>query len=211
MATANPEISENAIEQITADRGPHYEPFGWHHWPEHPWLSYQFRRGLGETQEGGGSVSEVMQAGSRMIPGDLARPALVFLHEGLGSVALWRDFPDKVAGRLGARALVYSRFGYGQSDGLPGVSRGSAYMSCENADLVRGFDAEADDLDGALKALAARPDADPCRSMLRHPMRGLPLTRKCDPSVHQVFSGRRNVCIGRLLTCSNQSQVRANG
>jgi hypothetical protein len=59
MATANPSISESAIEQITADRGPHYEPFGWHHWPEHPWLAYQFRRGLGETQEGGGSVSEV--------------------------------------------------------------------------------------------------------------------------------------------------------
>jgi acetyl esterase/lipase len=55
MAAANFGISENAIELITADRGPHYEPFGWHHWPEHPWLSYQFRRGLGETQEGGGS------------------------------------------------------------------------------------------------------------------------------------------------------------
>jgi len=54
----------------------------------------------------------------RMIPGDHAQPALVFLHEGLGSVALWRDFPDKLAGRLGARALIYSRFGYGQSDGL---------------------------------------------------------------------------------------------
>ncbi len=53
MADAKIEISENAIELITADRGPHYEPFGWHHWPEHPWLSYQFRRGLGETQEGG--------------------------------------------------------------------------------------------------------------------------------------------------------------
>ena len=71
MAQENVGISENAIELITADRTPHYEPFGWHHWPEHPWLSYQFRRGLGETQEGGGSVSEVMQAGSRMIPGDL--------------------------------------------------------------------------------------------------------------------------------------------
>jgi hypothetical protein len=68
MAVATPDIGENAIELITADRGPHYEPFGWHHWPEHPWLAYQFRRGLGETQEGGGSASEVMQAGSRMIP-----------------------------------------------------------------------------------------------------------------------------------------------
>jgi pimeloyl-ACP methyl ester carboxylesterase len=54
----------------------------------------------------------------RMIPGDLAQPTLVFLHEGLGSAGLWRDFPDKLAARLGARALIYSRFGYGQSDGL---------------------------------------------------------------------------------------------
>lgn len=55
----------------------------------------------------------------RAILGDAgAHPTLVFLHEGLGSVALWRDFPDKVARRLGAPAVVYSRFGYGQSDGL---------------------------------------------------------------------------------------------
>lgn len=49
-----------------------------------------------------------------------ACPTLVFLHEGLGSVGLWRDFPDKVSRRIGAPALVYSRFGYGQSDGLTG-------------------------------------------------------------------------------------------
>src|SRR5262249_27352670 len=55
---------------VTDDRSPHYEPFGWHHWPEHPWFSYQFRRGLGETQEGGGTVSECLQAAARMIPGD---------------------------------------------------------------------------------------------------------------------------------------------
>jgi pimeloyl-ACP methyl ester carboxylesterase len=54
------------------------------------------------------------------IPGDAGlRPTLVFLHEGLGSVALWRDFPRKVARRLNAPALVYSRFGYGASAGLP--------------------------------------------------------------------------------------------
>jgi dienelactone hydrolase len=64
-------LPDNAIEQITENRLPHYQPYGWHHWPEHPWLAYQFRRGLGETQEGGGSVSEVFQAASRMIPGDL--------------------------------------------------------------------------------------------------------------------------------------------
>jgi pimeloyl-ACP methyl ester carboxylesterase len=53
------------------------------------------------------------------IPGDAgAAGTLVFLHEGLGSVALWRDFPRKVATRLRAPALLYSRFGYGASDGL---------------------------------------------------------------------------------------------
>jgi dienelactone hydrolase len=61
---------DNVIDKLTDDRSPHYEPFGWHHWPEHPWLSYQFRRGLGETQEGGGTVSECFQAAARMIPGD---------------------------------------------------------------------------------------------------------------------------------------------
>lgn len=43
-------------------------------------------------------------------------PPLVFLHEGLGSVALWRDFPAQVAHSVDRRALVYSRYGYGQSD-----------------------------------------------------------------------------------------------
>lgn len=55
----------------------------------------------------------------RFIPGAAtAHPTLVFLHEGLGCVAMWRDFPDRVAARLHAPALIYSRFGYGSSDGL---------------------------------------------------------------------------------------------
>lgn len=49
---------------------PRYKPYGWEHWPDHHWMSYQFRRGLGETQEGGGSISECFLAASRMIPGD---------------------------------------------------------------------------------------------------------------------------------------------
>jgi dienelactone hydrolase len=57
-------------------------------------------------------------------------------------------------------AVAVMRRGYGHSDGLPGVSRATPYMSCKNSDLVRGFDIEAEDLDGALKAIAARPDAD---------------------------------------------------
>ena len=63
-------MDELLIDEITGVRGPHYEPFGWHHWPEHPWMSYQFRRQLGETQEGGGAISECFLAASRMNPGD---------------------------------------------------------------------------------------------------------------------------------------------
>ena len=43
-------------------------------------------------------------------------PTLVFLHEGLGSVSLWRDFPRAVAEATGCPALAYSRQGYGRSD-----------------------------------------------------------------------------------------------
>ena len=42
-------------------------------------------------------------------------PAIVFLHEGLGSRAMWRDFPAKLSGALAMRGLVYSRPGYGKS------------------------------------------------------------------------------------------------
>lgn len=50
------------------------------------------------------------------IPGPADRPTLVFLHEGLGSVALWRDWPARLCEQLGYPGLVYSRQGYGQSD-----------------------------------------------------------------------------------------------
>lgn len=42
-------------------------------------------------------------------------PTLVFLHEGLGCVALWKEFPARVAATTGCGALVYSRAGYGRS------------------------------------------------------------------------------------------------
>jgi pimeloyl-ACP methyl ester carboxylesterase len=53
------------------------------------------------------------------IPGPVTGArTLVFLHEGLGSVAMWRDFPAKAASAVGCAAVVYSRYGYGQSDAL---------------------------------------------------------------------------------------------
>ena len=69
-----------------------------------------------------------------------------------------RDFAAR-----GWLAVVVIRRGYGESDGIPGVSRGAAYMACQNGDLVRAFDIEADDLEAALKVVAERPDADASR------------------------------------------------
>ena len=45
-------------------------------------------------------------------------PVLVFLHEGLGSIGQWRNFPETICARTGCPALVYDRWGYGGSDPL---------------------------------------------------------------------------------------------
>ena len=55
----------------------------------------------------------------QLIPAhQINRPTLVLLHEGLGSISMWRDFPARLAAATGCRTLVYSRYGYGQSDVL---------------------------------------------------------------------------------------------
>jgi pimeloyl-ACP methyl ester carboxylesterase len=53
------------------------------------------------------------------LPGDPAAPVIVLLHEGLGSVGLWRDFPAALAQRTGARVVAFSRYGHGDSDPPP--------------------------------------------------------------------------------------------
>jgi pimeloyl-ACP methyl ester carboxylesterase len=55
-------------------------------------------------------------------------PSLVFLHEGLGSVALWKDWPAQICQSLGCEGWVYSRQGYGQSDGISDV-RGAGKLN----------------------------------------------------------------------------------
>ena len=57
-------------------------------------------------------------------------PVIVMLHEGLGSVALWRDFPQKIAHAIGAGVVAYSRAGYGQSDAAD-LPRSLDYMTRE--------------------------------------------------------------------------------
>jgi pimeloyl-ACP methyl ester carboxylesterase len=87
-------------------------------------------------------------------------PELVFLHEGLGSVAHWKKFPAKVAASTGCAALVYSRYGSGNSDLLKGP-REVSYMHDEAIkslpDLLKQLQVEAPILighsDGASIAL----------------------------------------------------------
>ncbi len=55
-----------------------------------------------------------------VLPGDPGKPWMVFLHEGLGCISLWKEYPEKLARRAGCRALIYSRRGYGRSDALAG-------------------------------------------------------------------------------------------
>ncbi len=52
----------------------------------------------------------------RLAPRDPEAPTIVMLHEGLGSVALWKDFPHALAERTGCGVLVYSRYGHGNSE-----------------------------------------------------------------------------------------------
>lgn len=68
-------------------------------------------------------------------PASSAAPTLVFLHEGLGCVAMWRDFPARVAEVVGCGALVYSRAGYGQSDPIT-LPRSLRYMHDEALDTL---------------------------------------------------------------------------
>jgi pimeloyl-ACP methyl ester carboxylesterase len=68
-------------------------------------------------------------------PGPDQAPTLVLLHEGLGCVALWRDFPEALAEATGCGVFAYSRFGYGASDPVT-LPRPMAYMHDEALDVL---------------------------------------------------------------------------
>jgi pimeloyl-ACP methyl ester carboxylesterase len=75
---------------------------------------------------------------------------LIFLHEALGSIALWRDFPAALCARAGRPGLVYERLGHGRSDPLPGP-REPGYLHDEARRLIAlmdGLDIQAADLVG---------------------------------------------------------------
>ncbi|MCC3156740.1 alpha/beta hydrolase [Hymenobacter sp. 15J16-1T3B] len=70
-----------------------------------------------------------------------ARPWLVFLHDSLGCIRLWRDFPARLALATGCHALVYDRRGYGQSTPFSGEPRGLDYLAAEAPVLHQLLDA----------------------------------------------------------------------
>src|SRR6202171_3715035 len=72
----------------------------------------------------------------RMIgPAPDEAPAIVMLHEGLGSAGLWGDFPDRLQAATSAGVLVYSRAGYGASTPVT-LPRPLDYMHIEALEIL---------------------------------------------------------------------------
>jgi pimeloyl-ACP methyl ester carboxylesterase len=95
-------------------------------------------------------AGEVVAGGHRLetltVPaGDPGAPTLVLLHEGLGSISMWRDFPQALAARTGCTVVAYSRQGHGNSAPLQGP-RAVRYMHDEALvalpELLRGLGIE---------------------------------------------------------------------
>jgi len=82
------------------------------------------------TIEVDGAVLEAVH-----VPSPPGAPTLVFLHEALGSVALWRDFPATLAAATGLGWAAYSRRGHGRSSPLT-VPRDTVYLDREAIDVL---------------------------------------------------------------------------
>jgi pimeloyl-ACP methyl ester carboxylesterase len=107
------------------------------------------------------------------LPGDGARRALVLLHEGLGSVGLWRDFPQALHAATGRRVVVFSRFGHGRSD-PPRAPRTPAFFHEEADDVLPALLAQ---LDAPEPLLVGHSDGASIALVhaARHPVSGLAL------------------------------------
>lgn len=72
-------------------------------------------------------------------PPEPGRPALVFLHDGLGAIGSWRTLPGRLAERLGVNTLAYDRWGYGRS--APREAFADRFMEAEVPALLELLDA----------------------------------------------------------------------
>lgn len=85
--------------------------------------------------------SGVLQAGGKRLEwaawGAGDGPVIVLLHEGLGCVALWRDFPEQLVRATGCGVFAFSRAGYGQSEPCD-LPRSLDYMTREAVEVLPG-------------------------------------------------------------------------
>ena len=73
------------------------------------------------------------------------QPTLIFLHDSLGCVELWRDFPEYIANKSNCNLLIYDRFGYGRSSSFLTEKRENNYMELEADflnELIEKFEIE---------------------------------------------------------------------
>lgn len=77
----------------------------------------------------------------RSIISDPNAPWIVFLHDSLGCIKLWRDFPDKLASQTNCNALIFDRIGYGDSDPFKTRYRSLDYLTDEARKLPELLDA----------------------------------------------------------------------
>ena len=99
---------------------------------------------------------------------------MVFLHEGLGSVELWRDFPVDVVRATGHPGLLYSRYGYGWSDPLD-APRTVDYMHREALDVLPELLADHIDTPPILIGHSDGASISIIHAGSRHPVAGLVL------------------------------------
>jgi pimeloyl-ACP methyl ester carboxylesterase len=69
------------------------------------------------------------------VPGEDGRAPFVLLHEGLGSVGLWRGLPGLLATATGRRVIAFSRFGHGRSE-PPAAPRTEAFFHQEALEVL---------------------------------------------------------------------------
>lgn len=74
---------------------------------------------------------------------DIQKAAIVLMHDSLGCVALWRDFPERLARSSGHRVIAYDRLGFGRSDACPGEQP----MSFVEDEATSGFQTVCDYFD----------------------------------------------------------------
>lgn len=90
-------------------------------------------------EEGAGLISlDAVEIEYSFFAGSAERPTIVLLHEGLGSVSLWRDFPQALAKSSGAPVFTYSRVGYGKSSPCD-LPRPLRYMEDEAQEFLPGL------------------------------------------------------------------------